>query len=543
MTGMTPPPAPARWVPLAGAVLFAVAHTQPPLYYSNQNQYFLHGLAGAGAGDLGRDWLANTADPTPVFSAFVELAYRALGEWPFHVAFFALLVVYFLSLWGVVAALPFRPVTTAGRAALAAASIVVHAGIVRAASVQLVGVDYPWYLQAGVANQYLLGAGLQPSAFGVLLLTALAAFAHGRPAAAALLAAAACAMHATYLLPAGLLVAGMMLGLWRAGRTRSALMTGAVALAAVAPVLAYTLAVFAPSDPARFAEAQAILAWVRIPHHTRVSQWLDEVAVLQLLAIAFGVAEFRRTPLYVPLAVMAGGGLALSLIQVLTDSATLALLFPWRVSAVLMPVATAVALAGLARLLEWALPSRWKVPSRWLLIASGLLAVAAAGGAGVVYARHLGYQETAAEAELLRRVAATRRPGEVYLLPADFPGPPQGRGSASSSFVPVRPSDRPAIFELMRFRLGTGAAAYVDFKSIPYRDDEVLEWHRRVSNAARWYATADWDGSGVLNEVAAAGVTHVVVPTGTAVNSRRLKLVDDGPAYRVYRVDLTGPRE
>jgi hypothetical protein len=518
-------------------VLFAVAHTQPPLYYSNQNQYFLHGLAAAGYGDLGRDWLANTADPTPAFSAFVELAHRTLGEWPFHAAFVALLVVYFLSLWGIAMALPYRPVTTAGRATLAAGLIVVHAGIVRAASVWLAGVDYPWYLQAGVANQYLLGAGLQPSAFGVLLLAALAAFAHSRPTAAGLLAAAACVMHSTYLLPAGLLVAGMMLGLWRAGRTRSAVATGAVALAGVTPVLAYTLAVFAPSDPVRFAEAQAVLAWVRIPHHTMVSRWLDEVAVLQLLWIALFITEFRRTPLVAPLAVMAGGGLVLTVAQLLTDGATLALLFPWRVSAVLVPVATAAALAGLARLAER------KVPPRWLLGASGLLALLAAGGAGVVTAQRLGYQETAAEAELLRRVAATREPGEVYLLPADFPDPPSSRGSASSSFVPVKPSDRPAIFELMRFRLGTGAAAYVDFKSIPYRADEVLEWRRRVANAARWYATADWDASGVLAEVTAEGVTHVVVPADAAVTSRRLAPVSDAGAYRVYRVVPAGVGE
>jgi hypothetical protein len=531
---MTPPPALGRWVPVVGAVLFAAAHTQPPLYYSNQNQYFLHGLADAGYGDLGRDWLANTADPTPAFSALVELAYRALGEWPFHAAFVALLVVYFLSLWAIVAVLPFRPVTTAGRAALAAALIAVHAGIVRAASVWLVGVDYPWYLQAGVANQYLLGAGSQPSAFGVLLLAALAAFAHGRPTAAGLLATAACVMHSTYLLPAGLLVAGMMLGLGRAGRTRAALVTGAVALAGVLPVVAYTVAVFAPTDPARFAQAQAIIAWVRISHHTVVSQWLDWVAALQLVWLAAGIVAFRRTPLFVPLAAAAVLGLVLSVVQVLTESATLALLFPWRVSAVLVPVATGAAAAGLARLAERA------VPPRLLFTPSGLLAAAAVVGAGVVYWKQLGYQQTAAEAELLRRVAVTRKPGEVYLLPADFPDPPAGRGSASSSFVPEEPSERPAIFELMRFRLGTGAAAYIDFKSIPYRADEVLEWHRRVSNAARWYATADWDASGVLAEVATEGVTHVVVPADSAVTSRRLRLVDDGPVYRVYRVESSG---
>ncbi|HET6572321.1 MAG TPA: hypothetical protein VFG68_01875, partial [Fimbriiglobus sp.] len=400
---MTPPPAPGRWVPLVGAVLFAAAHTQPPLYYSNQNQYFLHGLAAAGYGDLGRDWLANTADPTPAFSAFVALAYRTLGEWPFQAAFVVLLIVYFLSLWAVVAVLPFRPVTTAGRAALAAVLIVVHAGIVRAGSVWLVGVDYPWYLQAGVANQYLLGPGLQPSAFGVLLLAALAAFAHGRPMAAGLLAAAACAMHSTYLLPAGLLVAGMMCSPLapradsedrsRSERTtfRAALVTGAVALLGVLPVVAYTLAVFAPTDPVRFAQAQAIIAWVRIPHHTVVSQWLDGVAALHLVWLAAGVVAFRRTPLFVPLAAAAVLGLALSVVQVLTESATLALLFPWRVSAVLVPVATAAAAAGLARLAERT------VPPRLLLILSGLMAVGAVVGAGVVYWNQLGYQQTAAE--------------------------------------------------------------------------------------------------------------------------------------------------
>ena len=42
-----------------------------------------------GSAHLSDDWLANTADPTPVFSAFVAAGYRALGEWPFQAVFFA----------------------------------------------------------------------------------------------------------------------------------------------------------------------------------------------------------------------------------------------------------------------------------------------------------------------------------------------------------------------------------------------------------------------------------------------------------------------
>ncbi|MGL6094648.1 MAG: hypothetical protein ACRC7O_02455, partial [Fimbriiglobus sp.] len=154
-----------RWFPLVAAVAFAAAHTQGPLYFSNQNQYFLHGLADAGVGDLATDWLANTPDPTPVFSHGVAWAYRLAGPAAFQVAFFGLLALYFRSLWGVAAALPFFPQSRGGRLTFAAALIVVHSGIVRAASARWLGVDYPWYFQAGVANQYLLGPGLQPSVF------------------------------------------------------------------------------------------------------------------------------------------------------------------------------------------------------------------------------------------------------------------------------------------------------------------------------------------------------------------------------------------
>ena len=88
------------------AVAFAAAHTQSPLYYSNQNQYLLHGLADGGLGHLSHDWLARTTDPTPVFSALVSAGYRHLGEWSFQAAYFLLLVLYFLSARWLVAALP-----------------------------------------------------------------------------------------------------------------------------------------------------------------------------------------------------------------------------------------------------------------------------------------------------------------------------------------------------------------------------------------------------------------------------------------------------
>ena len=59
-------------------------YTQTPLYASNQNTYFLHGLAGAGRGLLRADWLANTADPFPLFTLLVCATARFAHEWCFH---------------------------------------------------------------------------------------------------------------------------------------------------------------------------------------------------------------------------------------------------------------------------------------------------------------------------------------------------------------------------------------------------------------------------------------------------------------------------
>src|SRR5579883_10255 len=382
-----PPPAPGRTprlFPLAAGILFAAAHTQSPLYYSNQNQYFLHGLAAAGYGFLDRDWLANTADPTPVFSAFVAGCHTALGDWAYQAVFFLALVGYFAALWQLVAALPAAPVSAAGRWAWAAGMTVAHAGVVRWASDRLLGADYPWFLHCGLASQYVLGPGLQPSVVGVLLVAAVAAYARGRPVLAAGLAAGANAVHSTYLLPAGMLVAGFVAGEWADRRLRTGLLAGGVALLLVAPVVGYTVWRFGPGDPAAFAEAQRILADVRIPHHARPARWFDWVAGLQILWVLLGLAALRRTRLFVPLSVTTGLAAAGTGAVLATGNATAALLFPWRVSAVLVPVATAILFARVAR--------RATGGAR---VSAAVCVAVGVGGAAAVYGFHLGYREPA----------------------------------------------------------------------------------------------------------------------------------------------------
>ena len=528
------PPAPGYQYRVVEAILlavaFAVAHTQSPLYFSNQNQYFLHGLAEGGLGHLSHDWLANTIDPTPVFSKLVALGYRHLGDFVFQATYFVMLMGYFLSLRWLVGALPGMPDTRAFRLLWAAGFIAAHAAILRVASVSLTGVDYPWFLQSGVAGQYLLGPGLQPSAFGVFSVAGLAAFARGRPVVAGFLVALPCAFHATYLVPAALLLFGFILVTMKDTPNGGPASFHALlaASAVMAPVGAYTLFTFGPENGFTFAEAQRILAEIRIPHHCVIDRWFDTVTGLQIAWALLGILLLRRSPLFLVLLIAAGIGTALTLGQYETEDATLALMFPWRISVLLVPVATAVIVAKLAARVSQSVAA---------LFGIGVVLVLVAGGIWVSLSG-AGYRMNEAELPTLEYVRSNAGPQDVYLLPVTFPAVGGGRGSISTSFTPPprpKPGSNLIPVDLIRFRLNTGTAIYVDFKSVPYRDAEVLEWLRRMRQCEDWYA-GDWSAPGKLQDLRREGLTHVVAPTAKPLTAEYLEVVHADAAYIVYRL-------
>jgi len=513
------------------AVAFALAHTQSPLFYSNQNQYLLHGLAAGGYGHLQHDWLANTRDPTPVFSALVAIGSRHLGLWTIQAAYFLVLMGYYLSARWLVAAIPRLPATISFRLAFAALFTATHAAIPRIASVEITGTDYPWYLQSGVANQYLLGPGLQPSVFGTLLVSALAAFAHGRTLLAGTLAGSACAFHVTYLLPVAMLTVGFVVVAVRrnghGGPEAFKLLLMASFFAA--PAAAYALFTFGSPNPGTFAESQRILAEVRIPHHAEIERWFAAPDAAQLAWIAAGIILFRRTRLVIVLAIAAACGTALTLVQYSSGSHMLALLFPWRISAVLVPAATAAILArGTAFFPE----------SRLVAAGSVVILLALAAGGLYIMAAGIGYGSDDAERELLDYARAHAGANDVYLLPVGIPAVGAGRGTQSTTFLPPpRPIPETNLIpvDLQRFRLITGTPIYIDFKSVPYLDTEVLEWYRRLRRCESWYA-GDWTEPGRAQDLRDANITHVVAPVSRPIAAGFLEPVHSDEAYIVYRV-------
>jgi hypothetical protein len=518
----TPSPRPLLLV--AGAILFALAHTQSPLFFSNQNQYLLHGLANAGYGHLSHDWLANTKDPTPVFSGMVSMLYRIGGLFAIQVAHFALIMAYFVSIWRLVSAvgpvrfLPFAAIFTSA-----------HAAAFRLLSVRFFEVDYPWYFQSGVAGQYVLGPGLQPSAFGVLLLASLAAFARGRIHLAAALAAGSTLFHATYLLPAALLTSGYALRLVRDAKSKDALRISGLALLIAAPLAVYVYLTFADGEVGMNTAARHILANVRIPHHSQIARWFDPVAGVQLAWIALGLFLLRRKRLAVPLSVATALGVVFTVVQVFASNDAIALMFPWRISVVLVPVATAAVAARLSLLDR---DSRLNDT-----VAAFLLLVQAASGVAIM-ALGLGYAMNESEVPLLNHIRERAAPDDTYLIPAKIPPLSGGpRGSRSTSFTPPprpKPGSNLIPVDLQRFRLATGAPIYVDFKSVPYSTQDVHEWHRRMRQVEAWYDAGTWDQSDMQEALRKEGITLIVLPR--PANASALQLLYRDEAYSLYRL-------
>ena len=403
-------------------------------------------------------------------------------------------------------------------------------------SYRLLGQDYPWFLQAGVAGQYVLGPVLQPSAFGVLLVVAVCLFARGRPFVAVLCAVAAAVVHTTYLLPAALLTLGFLASLWAEGRPRRGFAVAALALILALPLVVVVASTFGPTSPTTFAEAQDILVNVRIPHHTRPDLWLDPVAAAQIAWMVLALVLVRRTRLFLALGIPLLLAVLLTLVQVATHSNTLALLFPWRISSVLVPVATAVVLSRIVTL-----PSLRLDGTAAQAVSAAAVVVLVAGGVWISVNR-LGFATSDEELPVMDYVRRTKEPGDVYLLRVQVPVLVQTtRGSLSTDFQPIsdkKHNPRAIPVGLQRFRLYTGAPIFVDFKSVPYKDVEVVERRDRLRTAALLQQQLQEDRlADALPELRRRRITHVVLPPAAGrLHGPGVVEVYQDNYYRVYRL-------
>lgn len=463
---------PAVWCAFVLAALPPITRTP----FGNQHTYLLHGLAQTRAG-LARDWLAHTTDPMPVFSALIA-ALDSIGAL-FVVDWLQLLAcwlfAYSLLELGFETTSQDRSWRQLKQLCLTAALVLLMAG----------GKAQPPL--GGLASQYALGLVFQPSSAGVLFLPALICIDRKHPLGAIALSCAAAAIHPTYMLMAVAVCTGALLNLQTPGSLRTHLIAVGLGAAGLLPILGYEALALRPTSSSSIQRATEILADIRIPYHAQPSVWCDAVAVTHAVVAAVGIVLARRRRFAPTLGLLMGLAWVGTGVVSASHSDSWALLFPWRTSVVWIPVGYCLLFARVIEALSSWVERHQPVLTRlWHRIQWPVLVTGIAGAVALRALLHplvdgLGPLYAAAK----KRAAA------------------DPTALSTNSVIAVLP---PKLSESVR--LGLERAVYVDWKSHPFKDTEVLEWWRRIQLAQTASPSAS---CATLRPLVDEGVDHLLV--------------------------------
>lgn len=493
------------------ALLFGIAYTQDPIYYSpeNQNTKYLQGLAQAGYGFLSDDWMANTIDPLPVFTALVQFTYQFIHpEYGFYLWYFLIFGAYVYSLMGIVSEV--FPLRSARPQLLLLFALVV---VFHTLHLEIFDVDIGKHLHYGVAEQYILGPVFQPCNFGVFLLLSIYAFLKARPYLAGGCLAIAGTLHPAYFPSvAALTLSYMGILAWQERHWRKPLLVGILSGVLIFPVFAYMTLTFQDTTPELTRQAADIIVNQRIPHHSIPAEWLGGSAYTQTVLVAIALYLVRKTRLFYVLLIPYVIAVGLTVVQVGINNDFLAFIAPWRISVFLVPVATVIILAQGVTTVFNRFPD-WTRRRSVLLtrISLGLMLTMVLVG-GITQIQK--FQKTDGTFAMMDYVKATKQPGDTYLL-------------------------QPDVKELRKFRLYTGAPIFINRKTHPYKDVEVIEWNQRLELGDEFYRKRGRGSCEMLHqEFRDYAITHVVL-SGDRIPKRCKRLTEQyrDEHYGVYSTE------
>lgn len=446
-----------------------------PLFFSNQNTYFLQGLRMAGVAGLQHDWLSATKAPHIVFSTLIAVLQRSAHLTAgVHILETLLYVALLWSFWTLSGS--GKPRTVVLRFVACAVFFI------------LMTERGPWhrlFTWIGLADQYVFGGYLQPSEFGIAMLAAFALLVQKRHKLAIICLVLASSLHASYLLPCGMLTLSIAVELLRVRNIRGSVALLALFGVGVLPIVLYGLSF--GGDPMEVAQANVLLAREIIPQHAWPAFWFTSGSAVKLAVMGLGCVAARRclprtvaTAMAASLVLVVGG----IVFVIGAQSAFAGLLFPWRASTYLYPLSLFVLVlasvdegAGVIRAIS---PAPAAVATSVVAIGLGVLMSAES-------ARELSIHRYDPAFELAAAVRRATTADDVIIIPQSD-------------------DDR-----WNRFRLATMRAVYVDRKSHPYLPSEVLEWKHRRDEVDRFYTLPDADR---IAQCRAMGATAYVLDDG-----------------------------
>ena len=490
------------------SVIFACVYTQSPLFTSNQNQYFLHGMAQAKLGSLSQDWLANTLDPTPVFSFFVKLTFQLIGLKEIFYFYYVLLMgLYCYSLLGILDSL-FQIYASRIKKLLSfVLIIVISSAALRFELEQSLGANWSFLFDGGLAGQRALGLVFQPSIFGIFLIFSIHLFLKEKPFWAIAMAVLAASVHPTYLLSAVSLGFGYLFATWIFEKEyKKVFFMGLEGLLLAAPILIYVFSSFVSSQTQ--AQANEIMVNFHIPYHAIVKDWFDITSIIKITIFVLGIWFIRQLKrIFIHLlfsAIIAG---VLTIFQVITQNQMLALIFPWRLSIYLVPICTMILGTQIVikPLTDWV--SKTMQRQNLIQIISGILLLTCFFTGILRTKLDFDQQNTQPEQPMLTWVKNNSTDQDIYLVDP----------------------------QIKDFRLATLRPIYSDLLAVPYAGDDVLTWYSRVMSALKLVDNRDCSDIVYLQHD--GGITHIILDKKrSTLNCPQLITTFEDSNYVVYKI-------
>jgi hypothetical protein len=482
---------------------FTLSQILFPLYYSNQNQYFLFGLSKAQHGFLAGDWFVGTTDYTPVFTFLVFLIKRFLSEIWFYLFYFLLCSIYIWILIRISETIFKIKNNKTFYILLFSFIVFLHSAYFANISIDLFKINLSELLRDGFAGQYILSGYFQPSQFGVLIFVSIFAFLKKKYYLSSFLLALAVSFHPSLLLPASSIVLSYGLILYLTEKKyKKSLKIITFFILCILPIISFYFffikGINIPFDLHQ--QALQISAFIRQPHHTVIEYWFTPIQSLKLLIIISAIALTWRKKIFWILLIPFLISLFLSIIYYFNHAPLLALLFPWRVSVILAPLSTILIFSWLIKNISFNKKS-------WLIFCIINIFF-------ILFLSIYGFNQTYREfhkkndQESLFKYVKNQKNKGVYLIP----------------------------ISLEDFRIKTGMPILVDWKSMPLKNLDILEWNQRINLANQFYQSQYTNQDFILNLNKKYNVSFFVVKASIILDANYFSLIYQDSKFRIYQI-------
>ena len=325
-------------------IALTVVYPMQELFSGNQNVYFLWGMADLLPNVFAADPLLSSPNPYPLFSWLITLFhFRFISIWTTAIYVF-LSSIYSFSIFGIADRIAPLYKNKMQFFSFTALFLFLHSSPIWGTYLQLVvDVDLRWMWDSGIAEQGVLRGYLQPSVFGVFLLLSLYMAMQRKYVLAILCIAPAAIFHASYLFLGGILA---LLIIFQSNFGKKSLLASVILLLLVLPYSYYIFSHFIQLDESlKTAINQSVMAGFDENIHINPSNWLNTKFYLQLLVMLLGFVILWKTRLRNIIIAIATYGTLLTLLAYGMDNTTLISLNPWRVSVLIMPIASVAILS------------------------------------------------------------------------------------------------------------------------------------------------------------------------------------------------------